>query len=65
MFGYFTVLAIIPGFVLSSLIFMAPWEVITPDCGIKKIGYTTAMLITISSWLTMAPLATTTGRRKR
>ena len=65
MFGYFTVLAAIPGFFLSSLIFMALWGVIAPDFGIEKIGYTTAMLITITLWLTVAPLAAAAGRRKR
>ena len=65
MFGYFTVLAAIPGFFLSSLILMALWGVIAPDFGIEKIGYTTAMLITITLWLTVAPLAAAAGRRKR
>ena len=48
MFGYFTILAAIPGFFLSSLIFMALWGVIAPNFGIDKIGYPMAMLITIT-----------------
>ena len=62
MFGYFRVLAAIPGFFLSSLILMALWGVIAPDFGIEKIGYPTAMLITITFWLAVAPLVTA-GRR--
>ncbi len=65
MFGYFTVLAAIPGFFLSSLIFMALWGVIAPDIGIEKIGYPMAMLITITLWLAVAPLAAAAGRRAR
>ncbi|MBI2288596.1 MAG: hypothetical protein HYY41_06355 [Chloroflexi bacterium] len=64
MFGYFTVLAAIPGFFLSSLILMALWGVIAPKFGIDKIGYPMAMLITITLWLTVAPLVAA-GRRAR
>ena len=63
--GYFTVLAAIPGFFLSSLIFMALWGVITPNFGTEKIGYPMAMLITITLWLAVAPLAAAAGRRGR
>ncbi|MFC2072510.1 hypothetical protein ACFLUU_07420 [Chloroflexota bacterium] len=62
MFGYFRVLTAIPGFFVSSLILMALWGVIAPDFGIEKIGYPTAMLITITLWLAVAPLAAV-GRR--
>ena len=65
MFGYFTVLAAIPGFFLSSLIFMALWGVIAPDLGIDKIGYPMAMLVTITLWLAVAPLAAAAGRKTR
>ncbi len=65
MFGYFTVLAAIPGFFLSSLILMALWGVIAPKFGIENIGYPLAMLITITLWLTVAPLAAAAGRRGR
>ena len=63
--GYFTILAAIPGFFLSSFIFMLLWGVIAPDLGIEKIGYPMAMLITITLWLAVAPLATAAGRRAR
>ena len=62
--GYFTILATIPGFFLSSLIFMLLWGVIAPDFGIAKIDYPMAMLMTITLWLAVAPLAAA-GRRKR
>ena len=64
MFGYFSVLAAIPGFFLSSLILMALWGVIAPEFGIDKIGYPMAMLITITAWLTVAPLAAVGRKRK-
>ena len=64
MFGYFKVLAAIHGFFLSSLILMALWGVIAPNFGIEKIDYVMAMLITITLWLTVAPLAAAAGRRK-
>ncbi len=62
MFGYFRILASIPGFFLSSLIFMALWGVIAPKFGVEKIGYPMAMLITITLWLAVAPLVAV-GRR--
>lgn len=66
MFGYFKVLAAIPGFFLSSLILMALWGVIAPDLGIiDKIDYVTAMLITITLWLAVAPLVAAAGRRAK
>jgi len=65
MFGYFAILAAIPGFFLSSFIFMLLWGVISPNLGIEKIGYPMAMLVTITLWLAVAPLAAAAGRRKR
>ena len=62
MFGYFTILAAIPGFFLSAFILMLLWGVIAPDFGIEKIDYPMAMLITITLWLAVAPLAAA-GRR--
>ncbi len=62
MFGYFTILAAIPGFFLSSLILMLLWGVIASNFGIEKIDYPMAMLITITLWLAVAPLAAA-GRR--
>ena len=60
--GYFSILAAIPGFFLSSFILMLLWGVIGPKFGIQKIDYPMAMLITITAWLTVAPL-TAAGRR--
>jgi len=64
MFGYFAILAAIPGFFLSSFIFMLLWGVIAPNLGIEKIGYPMAMLVTITLWLAVAPLVAA-GRRAR
>lgn len=64
MTGYFMILAAIPGFFISSLILMALWGVIAPDLGIEKINYVTAMLVNITLWLAVAPLAAA-GRRKK
>lgn len=61
--GYFTILAAIPGFFLSSFVFMLLWGVIAPKFGVAGIGYPMAMLMTITLWLTVAPLAAA-GRRK-
>jgi len=62
--GYFAILAAIPGFFLSSFIFMLLWGVIAPNFGIEKIAYPMAMLITITLWLAVAPLAAA-GKRGR
>src|SRR5512136_1609286 len=59
--SYFRILAAIPGFFLSSLIAMLLWGVIAPQFGIDTIGYPMAMLVTITLWLTVAPL-TAMGR---
>ena len=61
--GYFSVMAAIPGFFLSSFIFMLLWGVIAPDFGLDKIDYPMAMLIIITLWLAVAPLAAA-GRKK-
>ena len=63
--GYFSILAAIPGFFISSLILMALWGVIAPDFGIEKIGYPMAMLINITLWLAVAPLAAAGRRMKK
>jgi len=63
--GYFTILAAIPGFFLSSFIVMLLWGVIAPDFGIQSIDYPMAMLITIALWLAVAPLAAAGRRVKR
>jgi hypothetical protein len=64
MFGYFAILGAIPGFFLSALILMALWGVIAPDFGVQKIGYPMAMLITITLWLAVAPLAAAGWKKK-
>jgi len=63
--GYFTILAAIPGFFVSSVILMALWSTIAPDLGIPNISYATAMLVNITLWLAVAPLAAAAGRRKK
>jgi len=65
MFGYFAIFGAIPGFFISSLILMALWGVIAPKFGIENIDYVTAMLITITLWLAVAPLAAVGWKRKR
>lgn len=57
MFGYFRILAAIPGFFLSSLFLMLLWGAIAPELQITTIGYPMAMLINITLWLAVAPLA--------
>jgi len=42
---------------------MLLWRVIAPKIGIAKVDYPMAMLITITIWLTVAPLAAA-GRKK-
>ena len=63
--GYFTILAAIPGFFLSSFLFMLLWGVIAPKIGLVTIDYPTAMLVTITLWLAVAPLAEAAGRKGR
>ena len=62
--GYFRILAAIPGFFLSSFFLMLLWGVISPDFGIATISYVKSMLITITLWLAVAPLAATGGKKK-
>lgn len=56
--------AAIPGFFLSSLFTMLLWGAIAPDFGGGSISYATAMLITISLWIVVAPLAAAAGKGK-
>ena len=63
MMGYFSILAAIPGFFLSSLFFMLLWDVVGPKLGLGDINYVTSMLITITLWIAVAPLAAAAGRR--
>ena len=55
--GYFRILGAIPGFFLSSFFVMLLWGVIAPIIRISTIDYPQAMLITITLWLAVAPLA--------
>ena len=61
--GYFTILAAIPGFFLSSFFFMLLWGVIAPKIGLVSISYVLSMLITITLWLAVAPLAAAAARK--
>jgi hypothetical protein len=63
--GYFTMLAAIPGFFLSSLFFMLLWGVIAPKIDVPDINYVTSMLITVTIWIAVAPLAAAAGRKRR
>ncbi len=66
MFGYFAILGAIPGFFLSSLIVMALWNIVGPKVGLTDtISYVNAMLVTITLWLAVAPLAATGWRKKK
>jgi hypothetical protein len=63
--GFFRIMAAIPGFFLSSLFFMLLWDVVAPKIGITTdIGYVTSMLITITLWIAIAPLAAVGGKRQ-
>ncbi|MGB2813704.1 MAG: hypothetical protein WBC50_07375 [Dehalococcoidales bacterium] len=61
--GYFTILAAIPGFFLSSFFFMLLWGVIAPKIGLVSISYTLSMLMTVTLWLAVAPLAAAAARK--
>jgi len=62
--GYFRILAAIPGFFLSSLFLMLLWDPIAARLGTSMdIDYITAMLINITLWLAVSPLAAV-GRKK-
>jgi len=62
--GFFRIMAAIPGFFLSSLFFMLLWDVVAPKIGITAdINYVTSMLITVTLWIAVAPLAAVGGKR--
>ena len=62
--GYFRIMAAIPGFFLSALFFMLLWDVVAPKLGMAvDINYVTSMLITITLWIAIAPLAAV-GKKK-
>ena len=63
--GYFRILAAIPGFFLSSFFLMLLSEVIAEKFGYPvDIDYVTAMLMNITLWLAVAPLAAVSARKK-
>ena len=61
--GCFRILAAIPGFFLSSLFLMLLWDAIAPKLDLVDINYVTSMLITITLWIAIAPLAAV-GKKK-
>ncbi|HEY98381.1 MAG TPA: hypothetical protein G4O16_09415 [Dehalococcoidia bacterium] len=62
--GYFRIMAAIPGFFLSSLFLMLLWDPIRTQLDVlPDINYVTAMLITITIWIAVAPLAAV-GKKK-
>ena len=63
--GYFAILAAIPGFFLSSFFFMLLWGVIAPKIGMTSIDYPLSMLITITIWIAVAPLAAAAARKRK
>lgn len=66
--GYFKILAAIPGFFLSAFFLMLLWNYIVPTfdiTGIPTLDYVKAMLVNITLWLAVAPLAATSWSRKK
>ena len=61
--SYFRILAAIPGFFLSSFFLMLLWDVVAPKLGMVDINYVTSMLITITLWIAVAPLAAVGKKR--
>jgi hypothetical protein len=63
--GYFRILGAIPGFFLSSLFLMLLWDPIAARLGVSMdINYVTAMLINVTLWIAIAPLAAVSARKK-
>ena len=62
--SYFRILGAIPGFFLSAFFFMLLWDAIAPKLGWVDINYVTSMLITITLWIAVAPLAAVGGKKK-
>jgi len=63
--GYTRILAAIPGFFLSSLFFMLLWDVVAPRIGLQPgIGYVTSMLVTVTLWIAVAPLAAAASKKR-
>jgi hypothetical protein len=63
--GYFRIMAAIPGFFLSSFFLMVLWGVIASHLNLSvTLSYVNAMLVNITLWLAVAPLATAHRGRK-
>ena len=62
--GYFSMLAAIPGFFLSSLFFWLLWNPISRKLGLPDIDYVTSMLFVVTLWIAVAPLAAA-GKSKK
>ena len=57
--------AAIPGFFLSSLFLMLLWNAIAPRFDTTAdMSYVTAMLVTITIWIVVAPMAAAAGKGK-
>jgi hypothetical protein len=63
--GYFSILGAIPGFFLSSLFLMLLWGPISSRIGVNDIGYVDAMLVNITLWIAVAPLAAAARSKKK
>ena len=64
--GYFAILAAIPGFFISSLFLWLLWDVVAPHTGwTADLSYVNCMLVTITLWLVVAPLAAAANRRRK
>jgi len=61
--GYFSILAAVPGFFLSSLFVMLFSRSLGPILNFQPFGYPTAMLVTIALWIAVAPLIATRGKK--
>jgi len=64
MSGYFAMLTAVPGFFLSSFFLMLLSRVIAPHFALSAVGYPMSMLITITLWIAVAPLAAAARKRK-
>lgn len=53
------------GFFLSAWLLMIFWGIVGPWLNIQTISYVNAMVVTIATWLVVAPLAAAVVRRAR
>jgi hypothetical protein len=61
--GFFRIMAAIPGFFLSSFLLMVLWGVIASKLNLSvTLSYPMAMLVNITLWLAVAPLAAVRSR---